>query len=185
MNYIITGLICSGKSTFLDIAEKKGFQIIKSDDLVNQLYKTKKIIESLEECFEMIEFRDSPKAKIKELFFKSIECKDKIEKIIHPIVHKILLEELNSKNNLFIELPPIKANYDLIKNNKSIFIDSDFQNRTNRFEMLENSDMTYFNKINLYQNDYKLIKECCDIIIFNNHNIDALNKYFEKDIIKS
>ena len=38
MNYLVTGLICSGKSTFLDIAKKYSFDAIKSDDIVSSLY---------------------------------------------------------------------------------------------------------------------------------------------------
>ena len=52
MNYIITGLICSGKSTFLEIAQRNNFKILKSDDLVANCYNDKNIINSLKEKFK-------------------------------------------------------------------------------------------------------------------------------------
>ncbi len=43
MNYIVTGPICSGKSTLLEIAKGFGFKIMKSDDVVSDLYDDKDI----------------------------------------------------------------------------------------------------------------------------------------------
>ena len=71
MNYIVTGPICSGKSTLLKIAKKFGFKVIKSDDLVSDLYHDKDIISKLMKVFDRYKIESSPKETIKDLFFES------------------------------------------------------------------------------------------------------------------
>ena len=56
--------------------------------------------------------------------------------------------------------------------------------RTKRCDTRE-LDRNYFNEMNKIQDDYKLIKDVCDIVIENNDdNTDSLSKYFERGVIK-
>ena len=71
MNYLVTGPICSGKSTLLKMAEEFGFKIMKTDDLVSDLYNDKVIISKLIKFFNEYKFKSSPKETIKYLFFES------------------------------------------------------------------------------------------------------------------
>jgi dephospho-CoA kinase len=186
MNYIITGPICSGKSTLLKIAEEFGFKTIRSDNLVSDLYDDKDVISKLTRVFDKYKFESSPKEIIKYLFFESYSNRKEIENILHPKVHKIIKKELLSNNNILIELPPIKSNVSFIKNNKSIFIDSDHKIRCERFIERSGADsIDIFHKMNEYQTDCLLIKSYCDIIIHNNKNKNIITDYFNKDIIKS
>ena len=186
MNYIVTGPICSGKSTLLKIAKRFGFKIMKSDDLVSALYDDKDIISKLMKVFDMYKFKSSPKETIKDLFFESYSNRKEIENIFHPRVHQIMQKELVNNNNLLIELPPLKSNANFIKNNKSIFMDSDVEIRSERFSKRNDGDsIDIFHKINEYQADCLLIKSYCDIIIQNDKNKNTIADYFYKDIIKS
>jgi dephospho-CoA kinase len=186
MNYIVTGPICSGKSTLLKIAKKFGFKVIKSDDLVSDLYHDKDIISKLMKVFDRYKIESSPKETIKDLFFESYSNRKEIENIFHPRVHEIMQKELGNNNNLLIELPPLKSNANFIKNNKSIFMDSDIEMRSERFtERNDGDSIDIFYKINEYQTDYLLIKSYCDIIIQNDKNKNTITDYFYKDIIKS
>lgn len=186
MNYIVTGPICSGKSTLLDIAKKFGFNILKSDDLVTALYEDENIKYQLSEIFK-IKIPDAGiKETIRKLFFKSQSNRMIIENILHPIVHSQIEYELRSNKNIFIELPPIKSNTLFIKNNKSIYIECDINIRKKRYKNRHcEDDALSFNKINEYQSDSLLIRTYCDIIIINEYKEDSFNEYFEKDIIKS
>ena len=47
MNYLVTGLISSGKSTLLEIAREYNFEVYKSDDIVAELYKDDEIARKL------------------------------------------------------------------------------------------------------------------------------------------
>ena len=111
MNYIVTGPICSGKSTLLKIAEGFGFKILKSDDLVANLYNDKIIVAKLMRVFDKHKFESSPKEMIKDLFFESNSNREKIESIFHPKVHEMIENELISNSNILIELPPLKSNF--------------------------------------------------------------------------
>ena len=87
---------------------------------------------------------------------------------------------------MILVLPPLKSNVSFIKNNKSIFIDSDNKTRCGRFIERNGLDsVDIFHKMNEYQTDCLLIKSYCDIIIHNNKNKDIITDYFYKDIIKS
>ena len=186
MNYIVTGPICSGKSTLLKIAKGYGFEIMKSDDVISILYEDKVIISKLKEAFKAYQFVTSPKETIKSLFFESSSNRSKIENIFHPKVHEIIKKELLSNNNILIELPPLKSNVNFIKNNKSIFISSDNKTRCERFIERNGADsIDIFHKMNECQTDCLLIKSYCDIIIQNNKNKNIITDYFYKDIIKS
>ena len=47
MNYLVTGLVCSGKSTLLDVAKNYNFRTYKSDEIVSSLYKDEYIVNQL------------------------------------------------------------------------------------------------------------------------------------------
>ena len=186
MNYIVTGLICSGKSTFLNIAIEYGFDILKSDEVVAVLYNDKDVISKLSNTFKEYKFEDTPKETIKQLFYRSESNRIKIENIFHPKVHKIIQNKLESNKNILVEVPPLKNNINIIKNNRSIFIESSLEKRRKRFQSRNmKNGINYFDKLNEYQSDCLLIESYCDIIINNDSNEIHLSEYFKKEIIKS
>ena len=144
MNYFVTGLLCSGKSTFLAAARAHDFDTLNADELVANLYKDKTIIQKIQNEFDKYDLFRNTEEVIKILFFKSDANRKKIESIIHPEVHKIINEELVNKKNLIVEVPPLLSNYKLLKENKSIFIDTDIKNRTIRYLKRENLDLCDF-----------------------------------------
>ena len=83
MNYLVTGLICSGKSTFLDIAKKYNFEVIKSDDIVSDLYSDESIIHEINKHLDIKHCQDNLEATVKKLFFTSKKNKEIIEAIFH------------------------------------------------------------------------------------------------------
>ena len=71
MNYLVTGLICSGKSTFLDIAKKYSFDAIKSDDIVSSLYNDESVVFEIEKHLDIKPNQDNLQETVKKLFFTS------------------------------------------------------------------------------------------------------------------
>lgn len=185
MNYLVTGLICSGKSTFLEIARKHKFEVIKSDDIVASLYNEPSIVHKIKKYLNIDIDHNNLKDYVKDFFFKSKKNREIIEAIFHPMVHKIILNEFQLKNNLMVEVPPIINNYELFKEYSSIYIDTNEEMRIERFSRYKINDKDYFIKMNAVQNDYKLIKDSCEIIINNNSDIDSLSRYFDRTIIAS
>ena len=47
-----------------------------------------------------------------------------IEAIFHPKVHKMIIQNISSNQNIMVELPPIISNYELFKSYDSIYIDA-------------------------------------------------------------
>ena len=184
MNYLVTGLICSGKSTFLDVARQYNFDTIKSDDIVSDLYGDESIVNEIGKYLDLEQNQENLEEKVKKFFFTSKKNKEIIEAIFHPVVHKMIINSLENSQNLMIELPPIINNYELFQNYKSIYIHATRQIRVGRFNRRSNNDSTHFDKINAFQSDFELIKEVCDLVISNNNDTETLNKYFEKGIIK-
>ena len=184
MNYLVTGLICSGKSTFLDIAKKYSFDAIKSDDIVSSLYNDESVVFEIEKHLDIKPNQDNLQEIVKKLFFTSKKNREIIEAIFHPIVHEMIVNSLDRSQNLMIELPPIINNYELFLKCKSIYIHATEEIRIKRFNKRKNIDSSYFDKINAIQSDFELIKEACDLVICNDNDTDALNKHFEKGIIK-
>ncbi len=184
MNYLVTGLICSGKSTFLEIAEKNNFDIIKADDIVSELYDDKSIAIQLRKYCDVKLDNFKLKNEIREFFFKSKKNREIVESIFHPAVHKIIENEFKVSHNLMIELPPIINNYDLFQRNNCIYIEADKEIRAKRYLARNAKDACYFEEINNIQKDFELIKSSCQIHIRNDSDIDALNKYFNEGMIK-
>jgi dephospho-CoA kinase len=183
MNYLVTGLICSGKSTFLDIAKEYSFDAIKSDDIVSSLYNDESVVHEIEKHLNIKSNQDNLQAIVKKLFFTSKKNREIIEAIFHPIVHEMIKNSLDTSQNLMIELPPIINNHELFLKYKSIYIHATKEIRIKRFNKRKNIDSTYFDKINAIQSDFELIKEACDLVICNDNDTDTLNKHFEKGII--
>ena len=183
MNYLVTGLICSGKSTFLDIAKKYDFDTIKSDDIVSSLYNDESIVHEIEKHLDINQSEENLEMIVKKLFFRSKKNREIIEAIFHPVVHKIIINRLEISQNLMVELPPIINNYELFQKYRSIYIHTGREMRIKRFNE-RNSYNADFDKINAMQNDFELIKDVCDLVICNDGNTDSLNKHFEKGIIK-
>ena len=184
MNYLVTGLICSGKSTFLEIAKKNRFDIIKADDIVTELYDDKSITMQLKKYCNTKLDNISLKDDIRRFFFKSKKNREIVESIFHPLVHQIINQKFKTNHNMMIELPPIINNYDLFQSNNSIYIEADKAIRSQRYLARRTGDTNYFEEINNIQKDFELIKSSCQIHIQNDSDIDALNKYFNKGMIK-
>ena len=184
MNYLVTGLMCSGKSTFLDTAKKYSFDTIKSDDIVSNLYNDESIVHEIQKYLDIEQNQDNLEETVKKLFFTSKKNREIIEAILHPAVHEIISNSLDISQNLMVELPPIINNYKLFQKYKSIYIQANREIRIDRFKKRNNNDSTYFDKINALQGDFKLIKDACDLVIHNDNDTDTLNKHFERGIIK-
>ena len=107
----ITGGIASGKSTFLAILGEKGFHTISADDIVGKLYDKnadgyKGLIKlNIDDLFD--KDKNVNKEKLREIIFSNSAIKDKIEKIIHPLVIKDIKKQIQDcqSNRIAVEIP--------------------------------------------------------------------------------
>ena len=90
----ITGSIGMGKSTIASMLKFFGIPIHDSDLEVKELIETnslvlKKIKKNWPEVIDIIDSKEViNKGKLSEIIFNNTKCKQKLEKIIHPLVHK-------------------------------------------------------------------------------------------------
>ena len=107
----ITGGIASGKSTFLTILGKNGFYTISADDIVRKLYQKdaqgyKGLVKlKIDGLFD--EDKNINKKRLREIIFSSSEIKDKIEKIVHPLVIEDIKRQIQTSksNRIAVEIP--------------------------------------------------------------------------------
>lgn len=104
----ITGTMSSGKSTFLKLAQSKGYQTISSDEIVKDLYEDPLVINQIKKLIpESNNNGKINKRIVTQVIVQSPKIKERLEKIIHPLVKaKIIQEIVASKSDfIFVEAP--------------------------------------------------------------------------------
>ena len=110
----ITGSIGMGKSTIASMFKFFDIPIHDSDLVVKLLIETnslvlKKIKKNWPEVIDIIDSKDViNKGKLSEIIFNNTKCKQKLEKIIHPLVNKkrkMFLKKYESKNIVGMDVP--------------------------------------------------------------------------------
>ena len=105
----ITGSIGMGKSTIASMLKFFGIPIHDSDLVVKGLIETnslvlKKIKKNWPEVIDIIDSKEIiNKGKLSEIIFNNSKCKENLEKIIHPLVHKkrkMFLKKHESKKKI-------------------------------------------------------------------------------------
>ncbi|MHB1686268.1 MAG: dephospho-CoA kinase [Ignavibacteriaceae bacterium] len=179
----ITGSIGSGKSTFSEFINEKGFKVINVDDLSKELLATdKQIKEKIIQEFGEESFygEEIDKKYLAEKVFSDPTKVLKINLIVHPTVIKkidLLLEENIKKNNIvFAEAALIyeadmEELFDYI-----ILVTSNEKLRLERKVRLENYSEEQFLKRNENQIPDEEKKKRADFVIENNGTLEDLKK---------
>ena len=107
----LTGSIASGKSTVSNILKEMGYPIIDCDDINHRLLKKARpgynavVKEFGEQILDEHEHIDCKK--LGQLIFNDSSLKEKLNQILHPIIRKRVIEEINIFNDglIFIDCP--------------------------------------------------------------------------------
>lgn len=175
-------MICSGKSTFLNIAENHDYRIIKSDQIVDSLYTRNEVIEEFRLAFPYLSLGTNIKESLTEIFFESKKNMKIIESIIHPYVFSYLDKALAAENKIMVELPLLEVNKNYFSRFRTIYLECDEEIRKVRYCESRNDSIERFNVLNNLQINQLDIEYKFDIIINNNANKDILLKEFKKYI---
>ena len=105
----ITGGIGCGKSSVSKYLTSLGYKLIDTDVISKELASTSSFIESIKIVFgdEFIENGRLNRKKMGELIFNDKEANKKLNSLIHPIIKKKVIEEINNCNQkmVFVDVP--------------------------------------------------------------------------------
>ena len=180
----ITGTVASGKSTASKILGQKG-PVFSADNIVKKLYTQDKFKRYISKKFEIKNYSN-----IKNLIKKKILGDKtffrKLEKIIHPLVRKEMVnfaKKHKNKEFTFFEIPLLVESR-LMKNfDKIFFIKAKKSLRLKRFKK-KGGDKVFFNILNKKQLSDKKKEKYCDYVVVNEKNLNILKKNL-LDILKN
>ena len=184
MNRIgITGSLASGKSTASKILGKKG-PVFSADSIVKKLYSQKKFRKYISRKLK-IKNNINLKSLIKKKILSDKSFLNKLEKIIHPIVRKEMInftQKHKNKKFIFFEIPlliesRLMKNFDII-----FFIKAKKSLRLKRFKE-KGGKKFFFNILNKKQFSENKKAKNCDYVIVNEKNLNILKKNL-LDILK-
>ena len=111
----LVGKISSGKSLALETFSSLGCYTISSDEIVHELYKQKEVVNRINKLFSL-SFKDEINLKeLREYITIHKEDKKKLERLIHPLVKKEIINRIKFNKNplIVVEVPLLfKAHYE-------------------------------------------------------------------------
>jgi dephospho-CoA kinase len=109
----LTGNYGMGKSTVLSLFRKLGVSTLDADEIVDSLFRRKKILEKIRQLMGDSVFHNSGslnKRKVAEIIFKNARLRHSVEDILHPFVFekiKDFLKKMNINDNILIIAVPL------------------------------------------------------------------------------
>tara|TARA_Y100000768_G_C23666588_1_gene535711 strand:+ start:24 stop:590 length:567 start_codon:yes stop_codon:yes gene_type:complete len=173
----ITGSLASGKTTASKILSSGRGPLFSADLIVKKLYKKKSFINLLKKKLK-IDHNQNFKKKLINILIKNQIYIKKIEKIIHPLVRKEMVQFTNKNKNrsiIFYEIPlliesKLNKKFDVI-----IFIKAKKKIRLKRFKA-KGGNIKLFEILNKKQLSDKKKENYCDHVVVNESNIKILKK---------
>jgi dephospho-CoA kinase len=109
----LTGNYGMGKSTVLSLFRKFGVSTLDADEIVDSLFRRKKILEKIRQLMGDSVFHDSGslnKKKVAEVIFRNTRLRRSVEDALHPFVFekiKDFLEKMNINDKILIVAVPL------------------------------------------------------------------------------
>lgn len=177
----ITGILGSGKSTFLNFFKEKKIPVFNSDEVVRKLYEKKEFLKIIKKQFPQFFKGDKfLKKEFSNYIFSSKENLEKLEEIIHPEVLKELIKfkEKNKGKISAAEVPllfekKLENIFDII-----VCISTSEKIALKNFSKGKNISIQESKKRLLYQMPIKEKKKLSHYAIENDGTIEDLKKKF-------
>ncbi len=171
----LTGSIASGKTTASKMISSGRGPLFSADREVKKIYSQKRFILLVKKKFNL-QLNKSFRKEIKKKIFQKKSDLKKLEKMIHPLVRKKMInfsKKNKRKKFLFFEIPlliesNLQKHFDII-----IFIKSKRSLRLKRY-LSKGGDLSFFSFLDNQQlKDIKKMK-FCDHIVVNNNSLAVL-----------
>lgn len=175
MKVAIIGGIGSGKSAVRNILSNNGYNTIDSDEINAKMLTNNEYIKLIDNAFNgVVKGGVIDKIALKNRVFSDESQRLKLNSIAHPMIKKILIEEMNKYDVVFVEVPlliecGLAEYFDkiwLVKADKTV--------RCDRVLKRDNISSDLFLQINSAQVDDKTREEVATDIIHNDGSLERL-----------
>lgn len=178
----LTGSIATGKSQVTKILKEMSYKVIDSDLIARDVMDDREVKEKIKKYFGENLYRDNKldRQALGKIIFNSLEKKELLDSITHPLIYKKILEEINinkDENLLFIDIPLLIENG--INSYEMNFYEvwlvySDKKTQIKRLMERDNIDESYAKAKISSQMSIEDKKDYADIIIDNRGNLKDL-----------
>jgi dephospho-CoA kinase len=175
----LTGGIASGKSTVSKKLKELGSYIIDADKISREVSDSTEILKKLEENFglQIIDSGHLDRKKLRELVFEKKEKRELLNSIMHPIIEKKIVKEIeeNKKEKLIILDVPLLYETKLeYLCDKVLVVSVDEKIQIERLKVRDKIEKKMAKKIINTQMPLTEKLKKADIHIENNGNLDEL-----------
>ena len=175
----LTGGIASGKSTVSKKLKELGSYIIDADKISREVSDSKEILKKLEGNFglQIIDSGHLDRKKLRELVFEKKEKRELLNSIMHPIIEKKIVKEIeeNKKEKLIILDVPLLYETKLeYLCDKVLVVSVDEKIQIERLKVRDKIEKKMAKKIISTQMPLTEKLKKADIHIENNGNLDEL-----------
>ena len=173
----ITGSLASGKTSACKILSAKAGPLFNADNVVSKIYANPKSKRKIVKLFN-ISRKKNLKNEVKKKIFESKNNLKKLEKIIHPIVRRIMINFSKSNKKkifTFYEIPLLVEKKMSKYFDFTIFIKSKKSIRQKRY-LKNGGKLNLFKSLDRYQLIDKKKQRYCDYTVVNNGSFSDLKK---------
>lgn len=192
-NYIITGGICSGKSTVMNFLRENGFKTFSADEIVHELYERKDIIAEVAKIFDGRDILDRrghiDRKKLSKYLYDEKNKRSELENLIHPMVIReiISLGNENRDEEYFFEIPLYSLIEERLQNSllyDIISVDCKKDTQIQRLMKRQNISLEEAEKIISVNDIWKNFKQKPLKIIYNDKNLQETQRELKLFLIE-
>ena len=182
----LTGGIGSGKSVVSEIFEGLGVKVVDADVASRQpVMKGQPALKKIAEKFGaniLTSDGELDRRKLREIIFNENSAKDWLENLLHPLIHRILIDDLSSASSSYAILvsPLLFETNQKDLCSKIIVVDADMDSQIDRTSKRDNVEASQVKSIIDSQLDRKSRNELADIIILNDGSFQELEEKVKK-----
>lgn len=180
----LTGGIASGKSTVSKKLKELGSYIIDADEISRGVSKSREVLKELEKNFgsEIIDQGHLDRQKLREIIFENDKKRELLNNIMHPIIVKKIIEEIenNRKEKLIIlDIPLLYETGLEYLCDKVLVVCTDEDIQIERIKARDGVEEELAKKIIGAQMPLRVKREKAELHIENNGDLEKLLKKVE------
>ena len=192
-NYIITGGICSGKSTVMNFLRENGFKTFSADEIVHELYERTEIIAEVAKIFDGRDILDRrghiDRKKLSKYLYYEKNKRRELENLIHPMVIReiISLGNENREKAIFFEIPLYSLIEERLQNSllyDIISVDCKKDTQIERLMKRQNISLEEAEKIISVNDTWKNFKQKPLKVIYNDKSLQETQRELKLFLIE-